>query len=128
MTVHGVSTSGRFFEYIHLQFRYHNRPHEFLWALWLTMRCIQCHVTSQLVYYMDDILLQSPSMQSHQHDLEVVFQELQRDGWRLNWDICNFVQDYFDYLGVIITPWGLQPSVFVLKQFQRASMPNTRGA
>ena len=38
----GVSAGGRFFQYMRLPFGYHNSPHEFLRALWPTMRRIQC--------------------------------------------------------------------------------------
>ena len=36
----GVSTGGQFFEYTRLPFGYHSSPHEFLWALWPTVRHI----------------------------------------------------------------------------------------
>ena len=122
----GVSAGGRFFQYTRLPFGYHNSPHEFLRALWPTMRRIQRRVRSQVVYYMDDILLLSPSLQVHQQDLRILFLELQKDGWRLNWDKCRFAQERFDYLGVTLTPRGMQPSVPVLQQFQQAPMPRTQ--
>ena len=67
-----------------------------------------------MICYMDDILLLSPSLQAHRHDLQVMFTELQHNGWRLNWDKCHFTQERFDYLGVTLTPQGMQPSVPVL--------------
>ena len=81
---------------------------------------------SQVVYYMDDILLLSPSLPTHRNDLRIMFAELQRDGWRLNWDKCQFMQERFDYLGVILTPTGMQPPVSVLRQFQHVDMPTTQ--
>ena len=66
---------------------------------------------------MDSILLLSPSQSVHQADLHIMFAELQRDGWRLNWDKCHFAQERFDSLGVTLTPQGMQHSVSVLLQF-----------
>ena len=76
----GVMAGGRFFQYTRLPFGYHNSPHEFLRALWPTMRRIQSRVHSQVIYYMDDILFLSPSRSAHQADLHLMFAELQRDG------------------------------------------------
>ena len=81
------------------------------------MRCIQSQVRSQVIYYMDDILLLLPSQSIHQADLRIMFAELQRDGWRLNWAKCHFTQERFDFLGVTLTPQGMQPSVSMLRQF-----------
>ena len=93
----GVTAGDRFFLYTRLPFKYYNSPHEFLWALWPTMRRIQSWVRSQVIYYMVDILLLSPSQSTHQADLCIMFAELQRDGWRLNWDKCHFMQEHFDF-------------------------------
>ena len=81
------------------------------------MRCIQQRVQSQVVYYMDNILLLSPSLPTHHTDLRIMFVELQRDGWRLNWDKCQFMQEWFDYLGVTVIPTGMQPPVSVRRLF-----------
>ena len=75
---------------------------------------------------MDDILLLLPSRSTHQADLHLMFAELQHDGWRLNWDKCHFAQERFDFLGVTLTPQGMQPSVPVLRQFQQAQRPTTQ--
>ena len=66
---------------------------------------------------MDDILLLSPSLPTHRNDLRIMFAELQRDGWRLNWDKCQFMQEWFDYLGVTVIPTGMQPPVSVRRLF-----------
>ena len=52
-----------------------------------------------------------------------MFAELYWEGWRLNWDKRHFAQEYFDYLGVTLTPHGMQSSIHVLRQFQQAVMP-----
>ena len=75
---------------------------------------------------MDDILLLSQSEAQHRHDLEILLAELQRDGWRVNWDKCQFCSDRFEYLGVTLTPSGLEPTETVLTQFEQAPMPTTQ--
>lgn len=74
----GIMVCGRFFEYMRLPFGYNNSPHEFLWALWPTMRWIQEHTASQVLFYMDDILLLSQSTEDHYRDLQVVMEGLRR--------------------------------------------------
>ena len=75
---------------------------------------------------MDDILLLSQSGFQHQRDMEVLLEELARDGWRVNWDKCQFCRDRFAYLGVTLTPSGLEPTDAVLEQFEHAPMPTSQ--
>ena len=55
----GLAVAGRFFEYTRLPFGYSNSSHEFLRALWPTVRRVSHRVHSQVIFYMDDILLLS---------------------------------------------------------------------
>ena len=68
-----VTIGGRLFEYTHLPFGYYNSLHEFLQTLWATMLHIQRQVSSRVMYYMDNILLLSPSLLVHEKDLEASF-------------------------------------------------------
>ena len=86
----GIIVGGRFFEYMRLPFGYNNSPHEFLRALWPMMHWIQWRTQSQILFYMDDILLLSESEEAHRRDLKVLFEGLLKDGWRVNWDKCHF--------------------------------------
>ena len=121
----GITVCGRFFEYMHLPFGYNNSPHEFLQALWPTMRWIQDHTASQVLFYMDDILLLFQSTEDHYRDLQVVMEGLRKDGWKLNWSKCQFFKEKFSYLGVTLTPTGMIPADSVLQQFKEAQMPTT---
>ena len=67
---------------------------------------------------MDDILLLSQSTSQHGWDLEILLEELGRDGWRVNWTKCHFCRDRFDYLGVTLTSAGLEPTDSVMTQFE----------
>ena len=75
---------------------------------------------------MDDILLLSQSEAQHRRDLAVLLEELERDGWRVNWDKCQFCKDRFEYLGVTLTSSGLEPTDTILHQFEQAPMPTTQ--
>ena len=75
---------------------------------------------------MDDILLLSQSEAQHQQDLGVLLGVLESDGWRVNWEKCQFCRDRFEYLGVTLTTSGLEPTANVLTQFEQAPMPTTQ--
>ena len=57
----GLAVAGRFFEYMRLPFGYSNSSHEFLRALWPTVRRVSSRIQSHILFYMDDILLLSQS-------------------------------------------------------------------
>ena len=76
----GLAMVGRFFEYMRLPFGYSNSSHEFLRALWPTVRRVSRRIHSQVIFYMDDILLLSQSEFQHRRDMEVLLEELARMG------------------------------------------------
>ena len=119
----GITVAGRFFEYTQLLFGYSNSPHDFLRALWSRMRKIKNKVNSQILFYMDDILLLSRLTNEHKEDLVILFQELENDGWKINWDKCAFLKKEFEYLGVKLSTQGMKPAERMLRQFQEAEMP-----
>ena len=84
----GLVVAGRFFEYTCLPFGYSNSSHEFLRALWPTVQRVSQHIHSQVIFYMDDILLLSQSESQHRRDMGVLLEELAWDGWHVNWDKC----------------------------------------
>ena len=122
----GVNVSGRFFQYSRLPFGYHNSPAEFLRALRPTLQRIRRRISSQLLDYMDDLLLLSPSEEQHKSDLRVMFQILQEDGWRLRPDKCVFMEQNFPFLGHIVTPNGWRPSPASIDRLQAIPCPSTR--
>ena len=122
----GISVAGRFFQYRRLPFGYHNSPAEFLRALRPTLQRIRRQISSQLLDYMDDLLLLSPSEEQHKSDLRVMFQILQEDGWRLRLDKCIFMQQNFPFLGHIVTPKGWRPSPSLIDRLQAVPCPSTR--
>ena len=114
----GLTVAGRFFEFMRLPFGYLNSSHEFLRALWPTIRRASGRIRSQILFYMDAILLLSQSESQHRPDMEILLAELEREGWRVNWDKCQLCQDLFEYLGVTSTSSSLAPKDAILKKFE----------
>ena len=67
---------------------------------------------------MNNLLLLSQSEPQNQWDLAILLEELEKDGWGVNWDKCQFCSDRFEYLGVSLTPTGLEPTDSVLTRFE----------
>ena len=98
----GVSMAQRFFGYMCLPLAYNNSPHEFLRALWPTNRRVTPHLHSQVLFYIDDILLLSPSEAQHQCDLEILLAKSEQDVWWVDESKCQFRHTRFKYLGVTL--------------------------
>jgi len=124
----GISVAGRFFQYRRLPFGYHNSPSEFLRGLQPVLVRIRRDISSQLVAYMDDLLLLSPSMATHIRDLRIVFSHLQASGWRLRPDKCTFLATRFPFLGHVVTTHGWEPQPSAMHRFVGLSRPTTQHA
>lgn len=114
---------------VHLQrlpFGYVNAPFEFLRALYKTLQPMKKQLKSQLVVYMDDILLLSNSQREHEEDLLNVLEALENDGWRLNADKSSFFQTKFNFLGLELSPQGWNPEKSSLKQLRDLPVPRTK--
>eukprot|EP00210_Caulerpa_lentillifera_P005398 g5160.t1 len=122
----GISVSGRFFQYRRLPFGYHNSPCEFLRGLQPVLVRIRRSISSQLVAYMDDILLLSSSIEAHSRDLRVVFHYLQESGWRLRPDKCTFFATSFPFLGHVVSTRGWEPQSSSIDRFVSLSPPTTQ--
>ena len=44
----------------------------------------------------------------------------------MNWEKCQFAQRNFEYLGVKLTPKGMEPTETLLRRFSEVSMPKTQ--
>jgi len=122
----GIVVSNRFFVYQRLPFGYHNSPCEFLRALQPAVQEIQASTASQFLVYMDDVLLLSASEEEHLRDLATVFRVLQRRGWRIRPDKCQFLQTTFEALGCVISPDGWRPSQAAVDRLVALPRPQTR--
>jgi hypothetical protein len=60
-----------------------------------------------VLVFFDDILVYSASFQEHLHHLDLVFQWLATDQWRLKLSKCRFAQREIAYLGHVISERGI---------------------
>ena len=70
--------------------------------------------------YLDDILILSQNKEDHFRDLQDVFQSLRHGNLKLKPSKCQYFMDKIDFLGMVVTPKGLQPcpkKVQVIKTF-----------
>ena len=70
--------------------------------------------------YLDDILILSQNKEDHFRDLQDVFESLRYGNLKLKPSKCEYFMDKIDFLGMVVTPKGLQPcpkKVQVIKTF-----------
>lgn len=102
---------GQFWRFLRLPMGYRNAPAEFLRALLPTIARARRAIspTSQLVFYMDDIVLLSRDMASHKEDLHKVFSHFQTDSWNMRPHKCLFMRDSFKFVGFSLSGDGWRP-------------------
>ena len=59
--------------------------------------------------YLDDILVYSPTAESHESHLRWVFERLRDNKMYVKWSKCSFGQDGIEYLGHRVSRDGIQP-------------------
>lgn len=69
---------------------------------------LRIQIDAQLLAYLDDLILLSPSFERHMQDLDELLQLLRKNNVVVNKKKCRFCQDQVPYLGHIITRDGLQ--------------------
>lgn len=74
--------------------------------------------------YIDDILVSSPDDESHLSTLGEVFARLEKHGFRLKLDKCEFMQPCIEYLGHIISAEGIKPVPSKLEAIANAPTPD----
>jgi hypothetical protein len=60
-----------------------------------------------VLVFFDDILVYSPTLESHTHHLQQVLQLLIQDKWLVKLSKCSFAQRKIDYLGHVISKAGV---------------------
>lgn len=69
---------------------------------------LRIQIDAQLLAYLDDLILMSPTFDRHLQDLEELFKLLRNNNVVVNKKKCRFCQEQVPYLGHIITRSGLQ--------------------
>ena len=59
--------------------------------------------------YLDDIIIYSPSFDSHLHHMESVLQRIQSSGLTLQISKCQFCKLKLRYLGHVVSQYGIEP-------------------
>ena len=60
-----------------------------------------------VLIFFDDILVYTQSLEEHIDHLRQVFQWLRADKWKLKMSKCKFAQEYFSYLGHVVSAAGV---------------------
>ncbi|GMH32758.1 hypothetical protein BSKO_00592 [Bryopsis sp. KO-2023] len=123
----GICFDHQFFVFTRLPFGFHNSMHWFLRAIQYSLSRVRSRLRkevpdAELSGYVDDLCLGSDSIESHRRALLILCEELQRDGWVLNFAKCSFFQNEVCFVGVRFSAQGvcLDPSVITkVAQFQR---------
>jgi transposase InsO family protein len=79
----------------------------------------------QVQCYIDDILIHSASLELHVKHLRECFDRLRKYGLKLNIKKCDFGATEIPYLGHIITPTGVKPSIDKLKAVRDFPEPSS---
>ena len=61
--------------------------------------------------YIDDLVIYSSSLEQHVKDIEKVFQILNNNGLKVNFEKCHFFQEDVDLLGHTLSTKGIKPMI-----------------
>ncbi len=75
--------------------------------------------------YIDDVLVNSPTLAEHMVDLKEAFVRLRRFGLKLNSKKCHLLQEEVAYLGFTLTREGVMPGLTKLKAVKEFPEPKS---
>ena len=80
--------------------------------------------TSVLFYYVDDLLLGSDTVTEHLGALDIMFEELSRDNWRINGGKSKWCCESVEYFGIELCPEGILSSNRLLRKLNERCTVN----
>jgi transposase InsO family protein len=83
-------------------------------------------LTEFSVNYLDDILIFSRSFDEHLEHIHRLFSAIYEEGFRLNFNKCNFARSSIPYLGHILSPDSIQPLSDNLLAIKSFPVPSSR--
>jgi len=92
------------FEYLFMPFGLRNAAQTFQRHIDNVLSTFSCALA-----YVDDILIGSKDHETHQRDLEEIFQTLNKYGLKLNLEKCTFFKSEVKFLGHLISFLGIRP-------------------
>lgn len=76
--------------------------------------------------FLDDIIIFSPTVQQHYHDLHQLLLKIKENNITINYPKSEFFKREINYLGHIINDAGIKPDTSKLDQFKLNESPKTR--
>jgi len=76
-----------------------------------------------VVVFIDDILVYSKIKEEHDEHLWTVLQTLRKHKLYAKFDKCDFYQKEIQYLGHVISPWGIVVDPEKIKSIKELSVP-----
>jgi hypothetical protein len=101
-----VTQSG-LYEFLVMPFGLCNAPATFQRFMDATLASLKW---KNLIVYLDDIVIFSPTFEQHIIDLREVFERLQNSNLKLKPSKCYICQDKINYLGHVISEKGIEPN------------------
>lgn len=81
-----------------------------------------------MLVFFDDILVYSHSYEEHLYHLDLVFQWLAKDQWRVKLSKCKFAQREISYLGHVLSERGLSTDLAKIEAISSWPVPSTVNA
>jgi len=78
---------------------------------------------SNVIVYIDDLLIHTDTHEKHLQTLEQVLARLKSNNLKINLDKCIFGNPEVSYLGFLLTPQGIKPGRNKLKAIEKAKPP-----
>ena len=95
---------GEVYEFTRMPFGLTNAPRTFQRAITKIVRGL-----SNVEVFMDDIVVHSPSLESHVAHLQNLLERLEGHGISINFEKCRFAANKVKYLGLIVDDQGIRP-------------------
>lgn len=87
---------------------------------------IPCTSPNDIHTYVDDILVSSPSFESHLDTLEWIFHKISQSGLTLKFKKCHFIKQQIKFLGHFISPKGMVMDPDKIKALQNFPEPRNK--
>ncbi len=110
------------FEYLRMPMGVCNGPATFQRLMQATMNDLIFEI---MLVYLDDILVYSPSFQSHLERLDIVLKRLKQTGLKLKWGKCHFLQKEVKFLGHQISADGIATDPSKVAAVKEWPVPST---
>lgn len=111
------------FEYVRMPFGLKNAPSTFQRVM---DNIFREHLHKFLFVYMDDIVIFSKSLDEHIQHLTKVFRKLKEYNLKIQIDKSEFCRKDVEFLGHVITPFGIKPNPSKLVAIDRFPLPRTQ--